>query len=142
MPAKKDIAVRAAKWVGPLAAEAAARLWKNPEARQTAREQASHLVRRRGGSTDDLIETIAILRSEVTYLAESADDEEEAERARAWMVQVDRCEHAAQLLKAPGSTRAERSALTKKVSSLRSEIFGAYLLELDEDTQTGDSREP
>lgn len=51
------------------------------------------------------MKTVRILREQVDYLAASADDVREAQQATEWAKRLDACERAAQLLKAPGTTR-------------------------------------
>ena len=141
MVGKKDVVVKAAKWLGPLAVDAVARVHANPAAWKTVKEQSARLVARNGDSPDDVLATIEKLRDMVDYLDESADDAAETERARTWAKQLERYEQAAHLLKAPGSAKDERVALKKKVDALRSVIFSAFIIEKDEDDQAAGSLE-
>ena len=84
-----------------------------------------------------MVKTVRILREQVDYLAASADDELEAQQAAEWAKRLDSCERAAQLLKAPGTTRKDRKALKKRIEALRTDIFAAYIEERGEDAETG-----
>ena len=78
---------------------------------------------------------MTVLREQVDYLAQSADDADEERRAKAWAKRLDSCEMAAHLLTAPGAPRKDRRTLKKRVEELRSEIFAAYIDEMSEDAE-------
>ena len=80
-----------------------------------------------------------MLRGNVEYLAASADDDAERERAAQWAKQLDHCEQAARLVQAPGATRKDRKALKTRVDALRSEIVAAFIQEQGEDAQEADA---
>ena len=128
-------ALRAAQWAIPLLAAGARWLSAHPEVWERVKEQAARLQKPNTGTPDGVLATARILREQVDFLADSADDEEEARRARDWAKRLDSCERAAQLLTAPGATRKDRKALKTSVEALRSEIFAAYIEEMGEDAQ-------
>lgn len=132
---KKSAAVNAARWAIPLLAAGARWLCAHPEVWEGIKEQAAKLQRTSTSKPDGVLETVAVLREQVDYLAESADDEREAHQAKAWAKRLDSCEKAAQLLKAPGATKKDRKTLKKSVEELRSEIFAAYIEEMGEDAE-------
>ena len=134
---KFSAVLKAVAWIGPLAVQAVRSISKNPELLDTIKEQATWLSGLRGGTGDDQLETIQVLRDQVAYLAESADDDDEARKAEEWSQRLDRCERAARILQAPGAPKADRTALTKKVNALRSEIFSAFITEQAEDAEKG-----
>lgn len=82
--------------------------------------------------TEDLGETIALLREQVAYLLESADDTAERERAVAWGGKLDRLARAERLM-VPGRASSERAKLHARVEALRAEIVAAFLVEKIED---------
>lgn len=127
--------LKAVSWIGPFAAQAVTSISKDPEVLRTIKEQAARLAKPRGGTSEEQLKTIEVLRDQVTYLAESADDDDEARRAEEWSQRLDRCERAARILQAPGASKADRTALTKKVGALRSEIFSAFIVEQAEDAE-------
>lgn len=127
-------ALRAAQWALPLLAAGARWLSAHPEVWERVKEQAAKLQKPRTSTPDGVLATAQILREQVDYLEDSADDEE-ARRARDWAKRLDSCERAAQLLTAPGATRKDRKALKTSVEALRSEIFAAYIEEMGEDAQ-------
>ena len=104
------------------------------------KEQAAKLQRATTSKPDGVLTTVAVLREQVDYLAESADDEGEVRRAREWAKRLDSYERAAQLLKAPGATKKDRKTLKTSVEALRSEIFSAYIEEMGEDAEEAEGR--
>ncbi|MGO1406955.1 MAG: hypothetical protein ACTHV2_00985 [Brachybacterium sp.] len=137
---KAAAAVTAARWAIPLLATGARRLSAHPEVWDTIKEQAGKLSQSTTKKPDGVLETVAVLREQVDYLASSADDADEARRAKDWSKRLDSCERAAQLLKAPDATKKDRKTLTTSVESLRSEIFGAYIEEMGEDAEETEGR--
>ena len=135
---KAGTVMNAARWALPLLAAGARWLSTHPEVWEGVKEQAAKLQKTTTNKPDGVLTTVGILREQVDYLAESADDAEEARLAKDWAKRLDSCEHAAQLLKAPGSTRQDRKKLKKRVEALRSEIFEAYIEELGEDAEVAD----
>ena len=130
-------AIRAAQWALPLLAAGARWLSGHPEVWEQVKEQAARLQKPSTSTPDGVLTTAGILREQVDYLRDSADDDEEARRAQDWTKRLDSCERAAQLLKAPGATRKDRKALRTRVEALRSEIFAAYIEEMGEDAADG-----
>lgn len=130
-------ALRAAQWAIPLLAAGARWLSAHPEVWENVKEQAAKLQRTTTNKPDGVLATVEILREQVNYLEDSADDDEEARRARDWATRLDSCERAARLLTAPGATRKDRKALKTRVEALRSEIFAAYIEEMGEDAADG-----
>ena len=128
-------ALETAKWAVPLLLAAGRWVSANPHILTTAQEQIAKLKTLRTSTADGVLETIAVLRGNVDYLADSADDEQEARQAQEWAKQLSHCEQAALLLKAPGSAKKDRRALKKRVEALRSEIFAAYIEEMGEDAE-------
>lgn len=135
-------AVNAARWAIPLLAAGARWLSAHPEVWEGIKEQASRLQHAATSRPDGVLTTVAVLREQVDYLAESADDEREAQQAKAWTKRLDSCERAAQLLKAPGATKKDRKTLKKSVEELRSEIFAAYIEERGEDAEKAEGYDP
>lgn len=99
-------------------------------------DRLQHEVQRlRGSSGEDpaaMRATLRAMREQVEYLRDSADDETERLRARAWAVSLTKLEHAVALLGA-GSAKAERRRLRDRVDALRAEILDAFLTEQIED---------
>lgn len=135
--AKATAAMNAARWAIPLLAAGARWLSAHPEVWEGIKEQAAKLQRTTTSRPDGVLETVAILREQVDYLADSADDAEETRRAQDWGKRLDSCERAARLLKAPGATKKDRRTLRTSVEALRSEIFAAYIEEMGEDAEAG-----
>src|SRR5699024_1067371 len=135
-------AFRAAQWALPLLAAGARWLSAHPEVWERVKEQAARLQKPSTSTPDGVLTTTQILREQVDYLRDSADDDEEARRAQDWAKRLDSCERAAQLLKAPGATRKDRKALRTRVEALRSEIFAAYIEEMGEDAQAAEPPYP
>ncbi|CAM3424489.1 hypothetical protein OCAE111667_09365 [Occultella aeris] len=127
--------VETIKWIGPFLPKAIDLIKQNPEIWQGIQDQANRLTRRKGTAVQDVLATIEVLRDQVAYLAESADDADESRRAEAWSKRLSHCEHAAQLLTAPGTTKDERKALAARVATLRTEIFTAFIAEQGEDAR-------
>lgn len=132
---------RAGTLLAPFAISALTRLLEDPATQQWVQEQMGRVTATSRSSPDGMLATIAALRTDVRFLAESADDAAEAERARTWAKQLDRCEQAAQLLKAPGATATQRRALRKKLRALHAEIFNAAIVEKDEDLRSADGQD-
>jgi|SRR5699024_2987343 len=132
-------ALRAARWALPLLAAGARWLSDHPEVWERVKEQAATLQRTSTNRPDGVLETVAILREQVDYLEGSADDAEETRRAQDWAKRLDSCERAAQLLKAPGTTRKDRRTLKTRTEALRAEIFEAYIEEMGEDAAAADA---
>ena len=130
-------AIRAAQWALPLLAAGARWLSAHPEVWERVKEQAATLQKPSTSTPDGVLTTTQILREQVDYLRDSADDDEEVRRAQDWAKRLDSCERAAQLLKAPVATRKDRKALRTRVEALRSEIFAAYIEEMGEDAADG-----
>lgn len=120
---------------GPAAVGVLTQLAKNPEVGKKVQGQVEELFRHRGNSPEDMLETIAVLREQVEYLADSADDQAEVDRAQGWQKQLEQCERAARLVSAPGSSRKQRRTLAQKIGDLRSDILEAFLVEQDEDSR-------
>ncbi|MBZ2196699.1 hypothetical protein [Occultella gossypii] len=135
MAVDRKTIVATIKWIGPFLPKALELIKQNPEIWQSVQDQANRLARRKGTATQDVLATIEVLRDQVAYLAESADDTDESRRAEAWSKRLTHCEHAAQLLTAPGTTKDERKALAARVATLRTEIFTAFIAEHGEDAQ-------
>ncbi|MCR8669808.1 hypothetical protein [Agrococcus sp. HG114] len=85
-----------------------------------------------GGRAGDIGETIATMRMQIAYLAESADDTAERERAEAWRAKIDRLDRANSLI-ASGGSSAEREQLAAQVEQLRAAVVAAFLAERIED---------
>ncbi|WP_163544430.1 hypothetical protein [Occultella kanbiaonis] len=135
MAVDRKTIVETIKWIGPFLPKAIEAIKQNPEIWQGIQDQANRLTRRKGSAVQDVLATIEVLRDQVAYLAESADDADESRRAVAWSKRLSHCEHAAQLLTAPGTTKDERKALAARVARLRTEIFTAFIAEQGEDAQ-------
>src|SRR5699024_3446781 len=114
----------------------------HPEVWQRVKEQTARLQKPSTSTPDGVLTTTQILREQLHYLRDSADDDEEARRAQHSAKRLDTCERAAQLLKAPGATRKDRKALRTRVEALRSEIFAAYIEEMGEDAQAAEPPYP
>lgn len=121
--------------LAPFAAGALKKLMENPALAKGIQEQFDRLRKHSGDSGSDLLETVKVLREQVDYLVESADDEREAARAATWSKQLEQCERAARLVSAPGATRKERRALKKRITGLRTEILEAFIAEQEEDAE-------
>ena len=135
---RASAAASAARWALPLLAAGARWLSAHPEVWEGVKEQAAKLQKTSTNKPDGVLATVAILREQVDYLEDSADDDAEARRAEDWAKRLDSCERAAQLLKAPGATRKDRKALKTRVEALRSEIFEAYIEEMGEDAEAAE----
>ncbi|WP_193105881.1 hypothetical protein [Brachybacterium sp. FME24] len=129
-------AMDTAKWALPLLLAAGRWVSANPEILARVKDQIAQLTTARTSTADGVLETISVLRGNVDYLANSADDERETHLAQDWAKRLDRCEQAALLLKAPGAPRKERKALKKRIDALRSEIIAAFIAEQGEDAQS------
>jgi hypothetical protein len=108
-----------------------------PRPRPTPESEAgpdatSDPARGAGGQAGDIDETIATIRTQIAYLAESADDTAERERADAWRTKIDRLERASSLV-ASGASTAERAQLAAQVEQLRAAVVAAFLAERIED---------
>ena len=136
---KVGTVINTAKWAIPLLAAAARWLSSHPEVWESIKEQGAKLQKVTTDRPEGVLTTVGILREQVDYLAASADDADEEQKAQEWSKRLDSCERAAQLLKAPGTTRKDRKVLAKRVEALRTEIFAAYIAEMGEDTETGRS---
>ena len=134
---KVGTVINTAKWAIPLLAAAARWLSSHPEVWESIKEQGAKLQKVTTDKPDGVLTTVGILREQVGYLADSADDAGEARRAEDWAKRLDSCQRAAQLLKAPGTTRKDRKTLKKRVEALREEIFSAYIAEMGEDAEAG-----
>jgi hypothetical protein len=134
-------ALKAAQWAVPLLTAGARWLSTHPEVWEGVKEQAERLQKATTHRPAGVLRTVTILREQVDYLEGSADDAEEARRAKAWAKRLDSCERAAQLLKAPGATRKDRKELKESVEALRSEIFSAYIQEMGEDAEEAEGRD-
>eukprot|EP01135_Chromosphaera_perkinsii_P008778 Nk52_evm1s1457 gene=Nk52_evmTU1s1457 len=132
---------RAGTLLAPFALSALRRLLEDPKTQQWVQEQLGRFTTTSSSSPDGMLATIAALRTDVRFLAESADDAGETARAQAWTKQLDKCEQAAQLLKAPGATAKQRRALHKRLRALHAEIFDAALIEKDEDARSADDQD-
>ncbi|WP_394216660.1 hypothetical protein [Brachybacterium vulturis] len=137
---RTSAAMNAARWAVPLLIAGGRWLSAHPEVWESVKEQAATLQRTTTSRPDGVLETVAILREQVDYLAGSADDAAETRRAQDWARRLDSCERAARLLKAPGATKKDRKALRVSTEALRSEIFAAYIEEMGEDAEAADSR--
>lgn len=122
-----------ARWAVPLLLAVGRWLSEHPEILEKVKAQIAQLTTARTSTADGALKTIAVLRGNVDYLAGSADDDVEAEQAKDWARQLDRCEQAARLLGAPGATRKDRRAVKKRVDALRSDIVAAFIAEQAED---------
>lgn len=109
----------------------------NPEISDFVKEQLARLRRHDKATPEAMLATLEALREQVTLLAESADDGQEAAQAAAWSAKLDSATRAAKLLAAPGSTTSQRKTLKKQIDSLRQDIFAAYVAELGEDASAG-----
>lgn len=109
----------------------------NPEISDFVKEQLARLRRHDKATPEAMLATLEALREQVTLLAESADDGQEAAQAAAWSAKLDSATRAAKLLAAPGSTASQRKTLKKQIDSLRQDIFAAYVAELGEDASAG-----
>lgn len=131
-------AARVAKWALPLLLTAGRWLQEHPEALEQVREQIKKLLTHNTATPEGMLETIEALRDSVAFLAASADDEAETQRAEAWAKQLDAYEQAAKLLAAPGSSGKEKKQLKKKLEALRSEILEASITEHREDADAAE----
>ncbi|WP_010533505.1 hypothetical protein [Brachybacterium squillarum] len=138
MAGKGSAFIRLAKFLGPVVIGLLTQVWNNPQVRTRVLEQAETLFKNRGSTPQEVIETIEVLRDQVEFLERSADDEAEAQRAKAWAAQLEKYDRAAQLLTAPGSSAADVKSLRKKVDALRTEILEAFVAEQDEDAKKGE----
>ena len=137
---RASAAVNAARWAIPLLAAGARWVSAHPEVWEGVKEQATRLQKTTTNKPDGVLATVAILREQVDYLEDSADDAGETRRAQDWAKRLDSCERAARLLKAPGATRKDRRTLKTRVEALRSEIFEAYIEEMGEDAEAAEGR--
>ena len=138
-PSTTKSVIHTAKWLLPLLAAGARWLSSHPEVWESIKEQGAKLQKVTTDRPEGVLTTVGILREQVDYLAASADDADEEQKAQEWSKRLDSCERAAQLLKAPGTTRKDRKVLAKRVEALRTEIFAAYIEEMGEDAETGRS---
>jgi hypothetical protein len=88
-----------------------------------------HADRGDHGDAEGVAGVIAMLREQIAYLLESADDADERRRAEGWGSRLQRLERAYPLLGAP----AERRQLEAQVERLRAEVVAAFLVERIED---------
>ncbi|WP_087485838.1 hypothetical protein [Brachybacterium massiliense] len=140
-PSTTKSVIHTAKWLLPLLATGARWLSSHPEVWESIKEQGAKLQKVTTDKPDGVLTTVGILREQVGYLTDSADDAGEARQAQDWAKRLDSCERAAQLLQTPGTTRRDRKSLTKRVEALRSEIFAAYIEERGEDAETDSAPE-
>lgn len=140
MASAASVLIRIAKTLGPLVVPAIIKAWKDPRIRDAVLEQVKKLGASRGASPEEIRGTIAALRDQVDYLTASADEEGERRRAEDWRTQLEKLEHAADLLSAPGAGAAEVEKLRRRVDALRTEILEAFVTEQEEDADTGDRR--
>lgn len=120
---------------GPIAMQVVQHLKDNPDLQRKLMEQGRKLKRQDRSTPEAMLSTLGVLREQVRALADSADDAQETSRVAAWSARLDAATHAAELLRAPGSTAKQRKVLKKQVDGLREEIFAAYVSELDEDAR-------
>src|SRR5699024_86705 len=120
---KSGAALNAAKWTLPLLAAGARWLSSHPEVWEGVKEQAAKLQKASIDKPDGVLATVTVLREQVDYLAQSADDADEERRAKAWAKRLDSCEMAAPLLTEPGATRKEHREMKKRCVARRYGIF-------------------
>lgn len=125
--------VSAIKWVGPFLPKVVETIRNNPEIWETVLRESRRLTGKQESGPEGVVKTLVVLREQVAYLESSADDVDEAHRARGWAKRLDHCEHAALLLRGAGSSRAELQMLQDRVAELRTEIFAAFIAEQGED---------
>src|SRR5699024_11082885 len=82
-------AIRAAQWALPLLAAGARWLSAHPEVWERVKEQAAKLQKPSTSTPDGVLTTAGILREQVDYLRDSADDDGEVRRARDWAKRLD-----------------------------------------------------
>jgi hypothetical protein len=107
----------------------------HPEILQSVQESVTKLVAKRTNGPAGMLETIAVLREQVTYLRTSADDERETQRAVEWSRRLDNLERAAHLLR-DGASRREKKAVRGKLMALRGEILAGFIAEKAEDARS------
>jgi hypothetical protein len=127
---------------GPVLAVVSKLISDHPDVWARVKSEIPKLLKSTGNSPEALLATIEVLRGQVTYLADSADDEAESAAAAAWAKQLDSYERAARLLATPGKHKKERVELKRKVDALRSEIFSAFIRENSEDAEEGEAPAP
>lgn len=111
----------------------------NPEVFDAVQNQVRKLAeaRKAGKSPETLHKRIAALRDQVSYLRQSADDEEERRRAEAWRVKLDKIEASLPLLTAmsPKAASRERAHINSRIDELSTEILSAFIDEQEEDAR-------
>lgn len=125
--------------VGPVMVPVIQGLLQDPEKLNELQKRVSTFTQKSGASADEMLETIEVLRSQVTELGESSEDEKEFKRVQKWAQQLDRFEKGAKLLQAPGAPKKDLKELRKKIDTLRSEILNAQIMDLDEDDEDDDA---
>ena len=100
----------------------------HPEITESVSAAVTKLLTRSTRGPAGMIETVAVLREQVVYLREHADDEAEARRAQAWSRRLDNLDHAAAMLSSSGS-RKEAKLVRRQLTTLRGEILAAFIAE-------------
>ncbi|WP_156251704.1 hypothetical protein [Pseudactinotalea terrae] len=107
----------------------------HPEILHSVQEAVTKLVAKRTRGPAGMLETIAVLREQVSYIRTSADDEHETQRAVEWSRRLDNLERATHLLR-DGGSRREKNAVREKLIALRGEILAGFIAEKADDART------
>lgn len=128
LPALRTIGVSGVKY-GPL-------VWtwlaSNPDIAERIQREVQRLGRSSGQDPEAMRASLKAMREQVEYLRDSADDDAERDRAKAWSASLTRLGHAVEMLRG-GSSRVDRQRLRKHIDTLRAEILDAFLIEQIED---------
>lgn len=132
MPVNRNLVRTVVTIVGTAGPVVTKYLRDHPEIGATVSDAVTKLLKKRTSGPAGMIDTIVVLREQVSYLRTSADDEREAQRAQDWGRRLDNLEHAAQMLR-DGGTRGEIKAVRERLMTLRGEILAAFIAEQAED---------
>src|SRR5690606_41637299 len=96
------------------------------EIAQEVQATVTKLLRRRSSGPAGMRQTIEVLREQVAYLADSADDGTETVRAQDWSRRLDNLDHAVAMLHDTASRR-EVKVVRQRLHALRGEILAAFV---------------
>ncbi|GAB2969738.1 hypothetical protein [Actinotalea caeni] len=120
--------------VGTAGPVVATYLREHPEIAQEVQATVTKLLRRRSSGPAGMRQTIEVLREQVAYLADSADDGTEAARAQDWSRRLDNLDHAVAMLHDTASRR-EVKVVRQRLHALRGEILAAFVAEQADDAE-------
>lgn len=135
MPVNRNLIRTIVAVVGTAGPVVARYLKEHPEITQSVQDSVTKLVQRRGSGPDAILQTVTVLREQVEYLRDSADDEAERSRAVEWARSLDNLEHAATMLRGGGASRAELKKLRQRTDLLRGQVLAAFIAEQADDAE-------